>query len=454
MPDTNHLVAGFPNLGCPGIHPRTLQMQRSGYLKKFPCHDDPGRFIVFSMKRGSIVRLSEETWDKMENGGLSSSEEAMFLRLEMITPDREAEKRSVWETVDRQVKKKSAVNTIIVLNLDCNFSCSYCFEKDIKGKKYMSDETAKKSADFVKSRLSPGKTGIYVTFYGGEPLLSLKRIEWFSKNLRRHADTMNVDYGFGLVTNGSLLNKKNVEFLLELGLKKAKVTLDGPPEIHDRKRPFKSGRGSFNAILKNLRDVCGILRIEIGGNYDQSDFERFPELLDCLENNDLPPDRLAEINFDPVMEMAESGVCRGGYVAIDDPWVERADALLRKEILKRGYDMPKPLPIFCVMEDTDDLIVNFDGTIYRCPIFLGIPGFSIGNVDTGVSDPDNVYGLGRWKNDECLECMYLPFCFGGCGYMAYLRHGTANAADCRKDFLERHIETIVRQEVKYRKRSK
>ena len=54
----------------------------------------------------------------------------------------------------------NALNTTLsirlVMNLDCNLACRYCFEGTRKGKFYMSKETADRAIEFVKERGSRG----------------------------------------------------------------------------------------------------------------------------------------------------------------------------------------------------------------------------------------------------------------------------------------------------------
>lgn len=56
--------------------------------------------------------------------------------------------------------------------------------------------------------------------------------------------------------------------------------------------------------------------------------------------------------------------------------------------------------------------------------------------------------LDAWKNDECLECAYLPLCFGGCRFFNKLNTGSIDGVDCRRAMLDASLETIVRQDLK------
>ncbi len=75
----------------------------------------------------------------------------------------------------------------MVLNLDCNLACPYCYEDSFRGKNYMSAETAALLVETIRrDRIDKGQP-VQLTFYGGEPLLSLDLIRAISLPLREAA---------------------------------------------------------------------------------------------------------------------------------------------------------------------------------------------------------------------------------------------------------------------------
>jgi uncharacterized protein len=368
-----------------------------------------------------------------------------------LVKDASEEKREMLSFIQEVNALDKTLNYIIVLNLDCNLGCKYCFEGERKGRFYLSDETADQFVDFVK-RSSAGKEEINITFYGGEPLLSMERIEGISEKINQFAEQQGLAYGFSLVTNGTLLTPGNVKRLTPLGLKSAKVTLDGPKEVHDAFRPFKSGAGSFDVIMRNIRDVCDLIRIQIGGNYTREHFQEFPRLLDDLARNGLTPDRIYLVKFDPVInESAGFGPrdFHDGCASINEPWISEASLFLREEILKRGYNTPKVMPSPCAIERESSLVVNYDGALYKCPGLIGRKDCCVGDLKSGLINYRKSHDLDAWKNEECLACEYLPLCFGGCKYMKLLRDDTLRGINCQKQYLDRTLAGLVAQDIKY-----
>ena len=302
-------------------------MKISNYLKQYSCEERPNYTTLFSTKNASKILLPKKKLQAIENGTLSPSDQATLAELGMIVPNREEERQSVLSLIDEVNKKSTGLNTVIILNLDCNFACAYCFEGDMKGKLYMSDETASCVIDFVKQQFTEDKTSMVIDFYGGEPLLSIPLIKSISRDLQSFCQERGVSYSSTLVTNGSLFTKKVAEDLVPLGLEGIKITLDGPEHIHNRYRPFKTGKGSFATIIRNIKDTCGIVKVGIGGNFKRDNWEKFVLLLDHMEEEGLTSENIASVKFDPVMNRAQGEPSptdyRDGCMSINEPWYPR-----------------------------------------------------------------------------------------------------------------------------------
>jgi uncharacterized protein len=428
-------------------------MHLSKYIKIFPSEENPEDLILFSTLQLSKILINEETFKAIGQGVISSENEELLSRLGMLVLDREAEKQAVITFFERLNKRNSGLDFIVVLNLDCNFACKYCFEGELKGNLYMSAETADQFIGCVKERFTDDKETLLVDFYGGEPLLSLDLIKYISRELKSFTEERGASYSFSLVTNGALLKRRIAEELARLGLRSVKITLDGPADIHNRNRPFKSGAPSFDTLIRNIKDTWDIVKINLGGNFERDNYRDFPLLLDYLEQEGLTPEKLGVIKFDPVAKRSERVMnatdYRGGCMSLDEPWLLDATVVLREEILRRGYKTPNMRPKLCMVESQHSYVVNYDGTLYKCPGFIGMGEFVVGSLEEGISDYTKSHNLGIWKNEECADCGYLPLCYGGCRYMTFLRDGNVNTLDCQREYLDATLETMVKQEIRY-----
>ncbi len=430
-------------------------MLLSRYVKHFPEPHDPNRILLYSTKRGASLLVPASLFSDIENGTLAPGDRDTLVRLGFLVPDRAAERREMSDAIAAANRMRRLFGAMVVMNLDCNLACSYCYEGGMKGKHRLSPETADLLCDLIeRDQMAHGRR-VELTFYGGEPLLSTEMIHSISRRLRAAAADHGVDYTFKLVTNGTLLTATVVNRLVPLGLTGAKVTLDGPQEVHDRYRPFVSGHGSYDTIVANLKEVCNLIKVQVGSNYTEGEYRAFPRLLDDLIAAGLTPDRLELVRFSPVTKSGGAHTLpefNDGCSSLDEPWVAAADLFLRAEILRRGFHTPRLAPAPCMIESPFELVVQYDGTLFKCPAFLGWPAMAVGDLQTGINDYAASHNLDGWKNDACLDCAYLPLCFGGCRFLKLLRDGTMNGVDCRKRFLDATLETYVRQDLKRRAR--
>jgi uncharacterized protein len=429
-------------------------MELSRYVKLYPSVENPDSVLIYSTLRGSKVTVTSALVEKILSGEVTGVELETLVRLGILVEDAAAEKeqlRSIFELSNRHGRRFTA---LVTLNLDCNLACCYCYEDHFRGQTYMSEATA----DMLVHTLLAGKMtadkDIQLDFYGGEALLSVPLIRRISAPLLQAAADRGTTFSFNLVTNGTLLNRRIVDELLPLGLVGAKITLDGPPDIHDRQRPFASGNGSFAAIANNLKEVCDLLQIQVGGNFSVDNYRRFPELLDILIKEGITPDKLKMVTFSPITPTAgEAGLSdfAMGCACSSEPWLMAASVYLREEILKRGFNTPKPKLAGCMVEFANELVVGYDGALFKCPAFMGWRDMQIGTLATGIEDHCASHDLGSWKNDDCLDCPYLPLCFGGCRFLRRLSTGAIDGLDCRRESLDATLEQFVRQDLSFRR---
>jgi|GEM_PF-2529111 len=136
----------------------------------------------------------------------------------------------------------------------CNFDCPGCHVFKLSPNRIpatnMPYEVAEKAILFFSELMKkyyPGEKWIYLSIYGGEPLLNrpvlYKLLERFGKN----NDGINLNWV--LNTNGSLLNEEDLEHFLpnEVDIH---MSVDGWEKKHNETRRDKLGRGTFKRVMK------------------------------------------------------------------------------------------------------------------------------------------------------------------------------------------------------------
>jgi uncharacterized protein len=428
-------------------------MRLSHYIKIFPHQKEPGYLLLYSTKRASTVLIPESTLKAAEEGNLDPSDADTLSELGFLVDDTAQEKKEMLHSLEVANRERKVFAAMVVMNLDCNLRCAYCYEGSMKGRHYMSRDTAEALINFIEERYIYCGKKVHLDFYGGEPLLSYEFIKHISKRLKTSAAEAGLNYSFNLVTNGTLLTLEKAKEMAQLGFLDARITIDGLRENHDRFRPFKSGAGSFEIIVKNIKEICGDIGIQIGGNYTRENYKDFPSLLNYLLQQGITPDKISHVKFDPVTqprrEIALSDF-NDGAVSLNEPWVFEASLYLREEIMKRGFHTFRIMPSPCMIENVDDIVVNYDGAFYKCPALIGWEGFATGDLWSGMTDYSESHRLDIWKSQECLDCAYLPVCYGGCRFMKLLRDGKIDGVECRKPYLDATLEAFILQDIKYK----
>lgn len=428
-------------------------MPLTSYCRVFPSADNPGQSIIFSTRTAAALLVHDELIKAVALGEIPAEERAVLAEYGFLVESAEVERQEMLGFVDDLNAADKTYRPLIVLNLDCNLACAYCFEGTRKGRHYLSEETAGALLRHLERRGLPGRDDLHVTFYGGEPLLSFDMMLRLAARMKALCDTAGIPFGFSLITNGTLLTRDRVDRLRPLGLGSASVTLDGPRTTHDAARPYRSGAGSFDTILRNLRAVAGLVDLQIGGNFTRENYEQFPRLLDELVAAGLTPGVVSLVRFDPVFREQE-GVAHadfhGGCTTPGEPWLFEATVFLREQVLRRGYRTGRVMPSRCMMDVPSHPVINWDGSMYSCPGLIGRSEGRIGNLGPpadarGSKVPPN------WHDQTCLSCAYLPLCFGGCRYLKLLRDGDMSGVDCRKPYFDAVLEPLVLQDLRYRR---
>lgn len=379
-----------------------------------------------------------------------------------------------------QIKYQSkTLDVTILTTYQCNFGCVYCFEERVKQNKSLSDETAHQIIEWLKHKVEEKRPELLrVVFYGGEPLMNPRAILEISQTLNNWCGEKGIKFIFGIVTNGSLIKENLVDEMLKSGLSSIRVTLDGDREHHDRNRPFLDGRGSFDTIINNIssvidkvnpvrksannsetdkhssdddiRELSNGVKIEISGNFDKNNIGSFSALLDYLEQKGLSG-KISKMLFAPVVaRMGEAGTSSVEMVGCHSLSNDLSDEALklRKELIERGYNVdPAAVVTSCPMgHDNSMVVIDPYGDIYKCQAFVGRQEFSIGNVSENSFNYRQIEFMtaNTWK--QCLDCVYLPMCGGGCRFMAQLKHSDYSRVACDIDYYKNIFPELLKMD--------
>ncbi len=395
-----------------------------------------------------------------------------------VVADRTQERRDL-EAFFREVREATDVLKVTVLTtLQCNFACGYCIQGDHgdynKNAARMSMETAARVAEWTETRLDRVRPNRFVlTFFGGEPLLNIPVMYYLASRLHAACEARGVELLINVITNGLLLTREIVERLNACGLNGVKITLDGDRDTHNRMRPLRGGQGTFDKIIQNVRQVAGLTRVAIGGNFDVDTVDSYPALLDFLSEQEFA-DKLAKVTFKPVireqpqakpkgfipltsvaadgkplngacMTSAGTGVSR---VCDTCNFVDEKMAFLRDETKKHGFSTADGVHMGpCEIHKGNAHTIGPDGSLFACPGFAGEARQSVGHID-GREEPFRTQALRNFERlqawTQCNDCAFIPVCAGGCTVAAHNELGDMHAPNCHKTSFEAGVVALAR----------
>ncbi len=431
-------------------------MRGSKFNIFIPSFPDKGEFLVFNTFNDSRVIINEELKKAMDRAGERSplnEDEINHLNqlrdLGIMVDDEVDEDRDLQYWFHKFRYDPSILSVTILTTYACNLKCSYCFQEGLHSPSPMGPETSRKVIRWISEKLrSLSPLRVELVFYGGEPLLNPKAIRIISKEIFEITRSMGIQLNISIITNGVLLARQLVDFLLPLGLKEIKVTLDGDREAHDAKRPHRNGEGTFETILRNLLDIKEKVPMSIGGNFDESNKESIPRLLDLLEERGFNG-HLKRVLFKPIFSSLENArrpqrslnTCTFSDVNIEDLlW-------LRRETETRGFRCEGGIALGpCEAAREHAYTIDPCGKIYKCPGSAGIDEFVIGNINEAEFNYRNTQFMTFNPCEICQGCPYVPICGGGCRMSAHIKKGDFRDIACERDYFDKAAPEIVKYE--------
>lgn len=348
----------------------------------------------------------------------------------------------IYENYIDSFKNRQPVVKALCLHIahDCNLACQYCFaeEGEYHGRRaLMSFEVGKKALDFLVAN-SGSRRNLEVDFFGGEPLMNWEVVKQLVEYGRSIEEANNKKFRFTLTTNGVLLNDEILDFVnKEMG--NIVLSTDGRREVHDRMRPFRNGKGSYDLIMPKFKKVAesrNQTNYYVRGTFTHYNLDFSNDVLSLADQG------FKQISVEPVVASPEDGYALRpeDLPQIFEEYDKLAVEMIKREKEGRGFNFFHFMIDLtggpCVYKrlsgcgsGTEYLAVTPWGDLYPCHQFVGNEDFLLGNVDDGIVKKNiceefkqcNVY-----SKPKCKDCFAKLFCSGGCAANSYNFHGNIN----------------------------
>jgi uncharacterized protein len=314
----------------------------------------------------------------------------------------------------------------IILTEKCNSQCRYCYEKSEKefgnklNKKFKFDFSAPCESELDVKELRKfilKDTEPKIIFYGGEPLLNIKKIKEIIDSIP--------EAKYYMQTNGKLLNALPKEYMNRFS--KVLISIDG----NKKRTDFNRGKGTYDLIVKNLKLIRkNGFNGEVIARMTISFSDKFTDLVRQIKH-------LLRIGFNSVHWQLDMGFYELDYNKKDvDKFLKKYNKEVSKLIkfwiknMKRGKVM-KIYPLLGIFDSLyhgtktklrcgsghANYTINTKGEIIACPIMNCIKDFYVGNIKT--SNPKELKEIS--VTEPCPSCKYFELCGGRCLYSNYAK---------------------------------
>lgn len=243
--------------------------------------------------------------------------------------------------------------------------------------------------DYILKRIANNSIkSLSVSWYGGEPLLSVPTIKRLSKVFLKVNK-----YNAILFTNGYSFDDLLIDSLPELGIDVVHITIDGERDVHNKNRLLKDGSGTYDTILNNTLKILekhgDRLYLNIRKNIDAYNINSVKGLLGEFVNY---KNKNLRISIHPLVKPL-TGIGKDYCGAVESEEFERAfvqiqDYLLLNRFLKPYQLIPKFLNFHnCFVNFINGFSIGPDGKIYKCFGDIHPSQHSIGMInDSGEID--------------------------------------------------------------------
>jgi uncharacterized protein len=340
---------------------------------------------------------------------------------------------------------------IAVPSFGCNLACTYCYQELFDSTRGLVEPAVIDALFTWIDRFHAGDNPRpYITLFGGEPLVDTAahrdRVARYLDGARARGLTVAV------VTNGYDL-ESFVEMLARGPIREVQVTLDGPSQVHDARRPHAGGGATFARIVAGMdAAVAAEIPLNLRVVVDRANLPALPDLARFANARgwlDLPSTRFkTQVGRNYELFGCAAGQRRTDLFERAELWAAYVELAEREPALRKFY-RPRFHGMSHLAETGELPAPNFDGcpatkkewafgpdgTLYGCTATVGNPRYKLGTFYPTIERDERAIagwsGRSTLHMDECAQCNLAPMCGGGCGAIAAARTGSPDKPDCR-----------------------
>ena len=358
------------------------------------------------------------------------------------------------------------IKVTLIISGSCNLNCKYCYANSGKFEDNcgnMSIETIKNALDkFLDKYDEVGN----IQFFGGEPTLNMKAIEFACRYIHEKYDSKQIKKlpGLGMVTNGTIVTDELIDIIKKYKVNLT-ISLDGPKEVNDCLRVYEDGRGTSSVIEENifrLKKECN-QPIAIEATYSEIHEKLGYSVLDIVKYIKDKFD-VEKVHISPVSSIKGSALSYSSR----EPFLESIGELQKWK--RKGcdyryasYDLTleglkyKQVRTHYCEAGLAKFAVSANGDVYPCYLFNDAHDVSMGNVND-----DNLFESERFKTmqkklrdfnrfnhkEECKHCFNNTLCRQCAAENYFANNNLFEVPKATCEFSKKRTELIIGNVVK------
>jgi uncharacterized protein len=387
--------------------------------------------VLFSTRSGAVLQVADALWSELCSDlprGIADDVRDRLVSAGMLVPAEVDELAEVIADNQLAIARSGVLYQVVQPTAWCQLDCGYCGQEHAG--QHLSETAQEQLLARIDQRL---QTGTYeqleIGWFGAEPLAGLLVLRRLTPKLRALAAHHGCTYTARIVTNGLALAADRARELVDLGITEAEITLDGLAPSHDRRRPTKTGAGTWDRIFAHVRTAAATpgLQVVVRCNVDRHNVDDVAPLVQALADAGLA----GTVRFytSPVYSWGNDAhadaLTPERYAALELEWM----ALQMRLGFAAGL-VPPRRRIVCLSVQRDGEVVDAYGTTFNCTEAPYVPAYGTPNVyaltfhrtgeepSAARAEPLQLRHFNEAVLDgsqpACASCRMLPVCGGHC----------------------------------------
>ncbi len=394
-----------------------------------------GRCFIYNILTTALVELTDDVIGKAMTDQCSDTCRSLVDSGFLVAEGTDERKQFEYyfDTMRFGVASRT-LKVFLLPTYGCNLGCPYCYQGQGKTMEKMGVIGAQRALRFLGRTVTAGKntdtiSKIAISLYGGEPMMDKPALKTFCAGASSTAQKYELPIAFNMTTNLTLLDSDTIALINNYNIE-LQVTIDGIKPIHDKRRIFKNGSGTYDIIIKHLKELAqkGLsrlitLRINVDNESIVNAEETFQEVRQYANN----------IYFSVIVPYNGMNDC---HKSLCVPEKKHTSFILKtNDILARNgghvyRQFGKRMPCSLVTPNRFFIDSRFD--VYGCDSLVNHPECRIGTIDEEgnlllSSQYYDQITLSATRTEKCMNCKLLPACGGGCPATSYINSGKKNA---------------------------